>query len=409
MKKQKSVPTRTPVKKTRIRTSKNPEIYLFPFYNVRHISCPEDLENGRKVYIGHAPISAIISLSTDENVRDYLVEAEGKKRRVPTQVHRAIKDTLENHSDNFSVLNSGVTIVARSCDINESQKRLELTRPSIINGSQTQGVIKDFFEKHKEEFAEGAFEPHVKFEIIVTDNDELIAEVSIARNFQNDVMTISIAGRLGQLDELEKSFQGERPGTKLKKSETKLSEDYIKTERLLQVITALIPEELWPKAGEMKKVYSYSQKTKCLRDFQEVYRKAKDLSDPEHKKYRRLYQFYLDIAAQAYDLYETWKSHQGFAGTRLRSIERDGREIKSVPDGIVFPILASLSAFAKETDDGWKIDPPSAFTEEELVKSAKSVYMDVANSNPNTMGKSKACYSSLYQITSIYKKLAQQQ
>lgn len=45
-------------------------------------------------------------------------------------------------------------------------------------------------------------------------------------------MTISIVGRLGQLDELEKSMQDQLPESKLKKSETRLSDDYVKTERL---------------------------------------------------------------------------------------------------------------------------------------------------------------------------------
>ena len=52
---------------------------------------------------------------------------------------------------------------------------LALTSASIINGSQTQGVIKDFLEK--------AAEPplvHVKFELIVTTDDEPIADISIA-------------------------------------------------------------------------------------------------------------------------------------------------------------------------------------------------------------------------------------
>lgn len=394
-------------KTTRVRTSVTRNTVQFTYYNVRKISSPEDLHNGRKVYIGHAPISEVINLPTDENVRDYLLEAEGRKRRVPTQVHRAIEDTLKNNSDSFSVLNSGVVIVARSCQVNESKKCLELTRPSIINGSQTQGVIRDFLKEHKEPFAEEDPEPHVKFEIIVTDNEDLIAEISIARNFQNDVMTISIVGRLGQLDELEKSLQTKLPGTKLKKSETKLSDDYVKTERLLQVIAALIPQELWVKSTEMNKVYTYSMKTKCLKEFQEVFKKAKDVSDPEYHEYRKLYQFYLDIAADAYNLYEEWKSHQGFAGTGLHCIEREGRKIKNVPDGIIFPILASLSAFAKKTKkEGWKIEPPDVFNEEELVRAAKSVFIDIAHSNPNTMGKSKACYSALYQITSIYKKLS---
>lgn len=382
-----------------------PVVY-FQYHNVRHISSPEDLENDRRIYVGNAPLKSILDLPTDENVRDYLLEAEGKKRRVPTQVHKAILDTLENNPQNFSVLNSGVVVVARNCEIDEKNKRLELTKPSIINGSQTQGIVKDFLENLEDVESLYKINPHIKFEIIVTNSPDLIAEISIARNFQNDVMTISIAGRLGQLNELEKSFQAKLPGTKLKKSETKLSEDYIKTERLLQVIAALIPEELWLKSGDMNKVYTYSMKTKCLKDFQNVYKKAQNKEDPDHIKYLELYQFYLDIAAEAYVLYNKWKTHQGFAGTRIHKIERDKGKIKDVPDGIIFPILASFSAFAVKTNNGWTIAPPKLFNEEEIIQAAKSVYQDIANRNPWIMGKSKACYSALYQITSIYKKIS---
>lgn len=377
--------------------------FRFTYHSIRHISSPEDLNNNRKVYIGHAPITDIIDLPTDENVRDYLLEAEGKKRRRPTQVHKAILDTLENNPQNFSVLNSGIVIVARNSTIDEKSKYLVLEKPSIINGSQTQGVIRDFLNGDK---SNDYKEIHIKFELIVCDTEDLIAEISIARNFQNDVMTLSIAGRLGQLDELEQSLQNKVPEASLQKSETKLSDDYIKTERLLQVITALIPEEIWPKSGDFNKVYTYSMKAKCLKDFQEIYKRAHDNEDTDHKKYRDLYQFFLDVSAQALDLYEKWKNHQGFIGTGIRSIKRDGRQVKEVPDGIVFPIIASLSAFARKKKSGWEIVPPSIFNDDELIRAAKSVYQEIANSNPWNMGKSRACYSALYQITSIYSKLS---
>jgi len=388
--------------------------FPFKYYSVRNVSCPEDTENNRKVYFGHAPISSLLDLSTDANVRGYLLEAEGKQRRRPTQVHKAIQDTLENTQHNFSILNSGIVIVARDCEIDEKDKFLKLTRPSIINGAQTQGVISDLFKKNILKIDGTPI--HVKFEIIVTDDEELIAEISIARNFQNDVMSISIAGRLKILDELEKSFQAKLPETKLQKSETQLSDDYIKTERLLQVIAALIPEELWLKSGDFNKVYTYSRKAACLKEFQELFEMAHIMSDPQHPlrlandskfgKHVQLYEFYLDIAAQAWELYEHWKRHQGFYGTRLRAIERDDNgQIKEVPDGIVFPILASLSVFAKKTRTGWKIQPPSAFNDKELIEAAATAYQEMADSNPNVMGKTKACYSSLSQITSIFKRL----
>ncbi len=379
----------------------------FPFYSLRNVSCPEDIENGRKVLFGQAPATSILDLPTDENVRDYLLEAEGRKRRKPTQVHRAIRDTLDNTPHNFSVLNGGVSIVARDYDVDEKKKVLWLSKPSIINGSQTQGVLKDYYQDMRQN--DDAPLIHIKFELIVTEDDALIAETSIARNFQNDVMTVSIAGRLGQLKELEKSVQREYPDYKLRQSETQLSDDYIATERLIQVITALTPEELWPKPGEYgnpNKTYTYAMKTKCLKDFQDVFRKAKDESDSEHAKYRNLYQFYLDIAPQAYELHERWKTHEGFVGTRLRSIEREGRTIKEIPDGIIFPILAALSAFAEKTPEGWRIVPPESFSDEEIISAATTVYQEIADHNPQTMGKSKACYTQLYQLTSLYKRLS---
>lgn len=181
-------------------------VFYVPFHTIRNISSPDDLSQDRKIYVGHFPITSILDIPTDENVRDYLLEAEGKTRKRPTQVHRAILETLKNNAYNFSVLNGGLTIVARDFGIDEKKKILILNKPSIINGAQTQGVIKDFFKEHPS-IIEEDFKAYIKVEIIVTSDEDLIASVSIARNFQNDVMTISIVGRLGQLDELEEAMK----------------------------------------------------------------------------------------------------------------------------------------------------------------------------------------------------------
>lgn len=192
----------------------------------------------------------------------------------------------------------------------------------------------------------------------------------------------------------------------MKKSETKLSDDYVKSEKLLQVVTALIPRELWIQKGEPNKVYAYNMKSKCLKQFQEIYKKAKDKKDKDHSKYLELYQFYLDIAGDAWEMYNKWKTHIGFKGSRIRKIEKDNRgNIKSIPDGIIFPILASLSEFVNNKNGVWQYDPPKFFTEDKLINAAINTYFDIANHNPMAMGKSKACYSALNQITQIYKSL----
>jgi len=380
----------------------------FPYHSCRNITCPDDEEAGRKVFSGHAPLTSIFELQTEENVRDYFLEADGMQRRRPTQVNEAILDTLSERPGNFSVLSGGVVIVARGVENDDKKRQLRLIRPNIINGSQTQGVILDYFrycEKNHLEFPD----VHIKYELVVTDNEDLIAEISIARNYQNNVMAISIAGRLGQLNELEARLKDGNPEARLKKKETERDTDkYIDTEKLLQVIAALTPSELWPKQNEAdnpNKVYTYSMKAKCLKDFQEIYKSAKDTSAKDHKIALERYEYYLDIAPQALELYEKWKHHQGFKGTGIRTIERDeAREIKDVPDGIIFPIIAALSPFVHRTATGWVLAYPSLF-DRELINAAARALKEIANHNPWNMGKSKACYSSIYQLTSLYKKL----
>jgi AIPR protein len=384
-----------------------------PFFSIRNITAPEDKENNRTVLTGKIPISSILDIPTGENVRGYLVDAEGKVRKTMTQFHKAILNTLKNNPQDFSVLNGGIVIVARSYKVDEGKKVLELYKPSIINGSQTQGVIKDFLKE-----LDGTFESlipnvHVTFELIVTSDDDLIGEISISRNYQNDVLPLSIAGRRGRLDELDEALKKQKPETKLQKSETQLSEDFEKTERVLQVIAALTPAELWMpkvKPDEMpNKTFTYSAKAKCLRLFQEIWGKSKDTSDPEHEDYKKLYEFYLDIVGQAVDLHEEWKSHQGFNGSGLKNgFKRDERgNIIEVPDGVIFPVLSSLSVFAKKTEHGWRIIPPRMFTAKDLINAVKPAFIEMASSNPNVMGKSKACYAQLYQITSLYKRLSE--
>jgi hypothetical protein len=50
------------------------------------VSAIPDIANNRKVLCGHIPANQILALPTNENVREYLVDAVGKKKRALTQV-----------------------------------------------------------------------------------------------------------------------------------------------------------------------------------------------------------------------------------------------------------------------------------------------------------------------------------
>lgn len=379
-------------------------VSVVPFHSIRNIASPEDVQERRQVYAGQMPIRGVINLPTNENVRGYLVEAEGKQRKSPTQVHLAIRETLNERPSVFAVLNSGIVIVAKSSEIDEKTRELKLVKASIINGSQTQGEIKDYLIRGGD-----GEETHIKFELIVTDDDDLVADISIARNFQNDVQLLSIAGRKGELEDLEAALLQSRPDLRLSKSESQRPSDennLVSTEKLLQVLAALLPKDLWWKQGDYLKTYTYSAKATCLKDFRKIYEAAKDKTDPSHEKMLEVYTYYLEMAGTAWSLYEEWKSHQGFRGTGLRSIERNNMEIVEIPDGIIFPILSALSNFVvKPKRSTWKFQKPVELEDDMLIASAKRAYIDIAKSKPEIMGKSRACYFGLDEITSIYKRL----
>jgi hypothetical protein len=162
------------------------------------------------------------------------------------------------------------------------------------------------------------------------------------------------------------------------------------------------------------KVFAYSQKTRCLKLFQRIVEGRGDSRELD-----AIYRYFLDMAGPAWKLYEKWKAHPNFRGTRLRSIERENGAIADVPDGIVFPILSALSVFVDPPGRflpkggsiarrrfSWAFRPVEKFDEQELIDAAAQVYMEIADHNPQTMGKSKACYSALQRITAIYARLA---
>ena len=381
--------------------------FTFDYQTLRTISSPDDTKENRKVFSGNAKARSYMGLPENENVRDYLLNAPGRKTRRTTEVHREIRDTLLNRPNLFPVLNSGITIVCRGATVDDKKKTITLMKPSIINGSQTRGELQHYLEGFDGK-EDAPYDVYCKFEIIVTTDDELIAEISISRNFQNDVARLSIAGRREQLDELESSIQKVHPDFQLRKKETQFTDDFYDTEKLIQVITALVPSELWMKERESKdprKTYTYSGKSKCLKEFQQLHSDVK--ADEVPPKKQALYEYFIDIAPTAYEVYEKWKAHQGFRGTALRSIDRtDAGEILRVPDGILFPILASLSAFMTKEGGKWKYSPPASFSDEDIIQAAVSQYKDTARHNPTTMGKTQSIYSSLLQITSIFKRLA---
>src|SRR5205807_1981730 len=158
------------------------------------------------------------------------------------KVHEAIADTIRDNPDTFIVLNSGFTICAHDCTVNEEKKLVQIKNGSLINGAQSQGEIQRYLQECSErgDTPEAFF---VRVEIIVVDEPSFVADVAIARNTATKVSELAQAGKRQKFEDLEVGFQRMFPGTKLRKSDTDPA-DTIDTERVIQLCTALMPQEL---------------------------------------------------------------------------------------------------------------------------------------------------------------------
>ncbi len=108
------------------------DAFEFPYITCRNISGPEDDAAGRKVYSGHAPASSVLSLEDDDNVREYLADAHGEQKNMPTLVHQAIRKTLEDQPDQFSILNGGMVIVARAVEVDDKRRAASRLRSGFL-------------------------------------------------------------------------------------------------------------------------------------------------------------------------------------------------------------------------------------------------------------------------------------
>ena len=385
------------------------------FESIRNVTSPEEKENGSRTFVMNLPAEEILKVDTVHNLRDYIPAHTGKRRN---GVHTAIANTIENNPTRFITLHSGFVISAADVKVDDEAKKLTLRRASLINGAQSQGEIRRYFDI----CAEKKEEPNrfnVRAEVIVDSDSEFIVETAIARNTSTQVAALSQAGKRKAFDALENGFQRFYPKLKLRKSETDTEPDFVDTERLLQLCTALMPDELIDGTFVANKLKAYKQRAQCRADFEEAAfatladrdRAEHDYSEEELKKLIAKHQYYVDIAPQAWKSYQYWRSNPKWAGKYLQertsAIVRDEGE-HTVADGIVFPILSALSLFVQKKKGQWTLDVPRIFRDEMMIDAALSQLRVTCGSKVYLMGRSAGVYESLRLIPAMVQDLLQQ-
>lgn len=367
------------------------------YESIRNLTSPEEKSNQVQTYFANVPAREILKLDTNRNLRNYIPNYSGKSRNT---VHKEIADTICNAPDKFINRNGGFTVTASDIYINNDKKEALVTNPSIINGAQSKGEIQRYLEKMDSE----AHSFHVRVEFIVNPNSEHSNEVAIARNTSTNVQRISIAGSKGCFEELEASFQQGYPQQKLRKSETELDDSVINTRKLIQVISALMPQELIEKKSTHPARKSFVNIAQCLLNFEKIYEEKKKGDLNAIKRY----QFFIDMAATAWAEYLYWQEHKDWIGHRLMSqkvIERDGKKHK-VSDGVVFPILGAISSFVEKNPKTkkWEIYKPNILDDTLVINIAVGQIRNL-NNDPILMGRTPAAYEALMIVPQTYQSM----
>ena len=365
-------------------------------FNVNHVEVGYELlrnittENQKKaqqtVLVGIVNSDQLVDLPDQDNVRRFL----GNQNRATGAVQQAIERGLEERPSEFSMLNGGVTIIAKAMKYHEDGKRLLLVGPSIINGSQSRGVMRVYHQN-----PENPPVP-VKVEIIITTDDDLIADISIARNFQNKVKNMSIAGRQGAFDSLNISLENSNKPYRLNTDESQ--KDGIDPSLAIQVLFLLMPNSFWDthfSKVKYQKSAIYSSTAKWLDLFATKYKESIEGNADSLE----VMKYFDDLVPEALEFYFSWKKSQEFKGQRIMNgITRDDNsDIVKVSNAWVFPILSGYSVFVEQNSNGkWVINTPADFDPQKLITVAKNIYTQ--KPDPNALGKNPLAYTMIEMI-----------
>jgi hypothetical protein len=369
------------------------------YIKIRDVTTKDEEANGASTYVAVLPAAEILKIGTDGNLRSYIPAHEGKKRNL---VHKAIAKTIRQNSERFSQMNSGFLIGASKITVDDNKKTATLRHASVNNGAQSQGEIKRYFDEC-EKLGEMPVDFAIRCELSVEPDTATRTSIAVARNTATKIEGISIAGKHGYFEDLAVSFGKAHPQLELARSETDVEDKFVDTRLLLQILWAMMPDELAPdhRRSMEARMRAYKNAAYCLQDFMEIY----DARRTDEGNAAR-YNYFFDMAGIGWREYDRWRTHELWNDKRLlerlrQAVRGDDGIIKEISDGIVFPILSALSRFVKRNRAGhWKMAYPKVFQDEDMLIAARR-QLKQCDGRPMLMGRSGAAYEALMTLTEM--------
>jgi hypothetical protein len=195
-----------------------------------------DIKGVSEAYLGVIPFNEYLKLIQDgnhtihsifdDNVRDF----QGNN-----SVNKKIKGTLESKDfDLFCVLNNGVTVVSTS--ITPAGNRFTIRDYQVVNGCQTSHVLHDC------QNIEGIEQVNVPIKIIVTENEDIKTNITLATNSQTEVKTEQLEALSVFQKRLELYFNAEKTNIPLfyeRRSQQYNSNSGIKRTQIISIPTQI--------------------------------------------------------------------------------------------------------------------------------------------------------------------------
>tara|TARA_B100000161_G_scaffold120484_1_gene85523 strand:- start:165 stop:1361 length:1197 start_codon:yes stop_codon:yes gene_type:complete len=377
---------------------------------VKNTTSPEEKKNGSMHYTIVCALKEILNLNVFENLRIAYTSDESIKRITPK--HKEIYQSFEDAPDRFIQRHSGFTVICNEIKVSSPQEyginTVTLDNASLINGAQTQDLLKNLLEDY--EGVEAYENVNIRVEVLVEKAQDERIEIAIARNTSTNVTNLSIMGKKRYFDPLEIGVTNILGNDyKLQKSET---DDGIPTQTLLQTLRTMTPKEIRDEYKSLKDspVKSYSGKAMVLNEYKDMVDAEANGRVKNSRFESSVLNYYRSFAGYAWIEYGKWSSDKDWIplwkkSDNYKKIGKYNQKDDSfdLTWAILCPLLYGLQHFLYEEKSGsWKIKYSNSFDKKAYMNFVLDRFKD-SGFEPQTFAKDRAYYQDLYIFVSDYK------
>ena len=377
---------------------------------VKNTTSPEEKKNGSMHYTIVCSLKEILNLNVFENLRIAYTSDESIKRITPK--HKEIYQSFEDAPDRFIQRHSGFTVICNEIKVSSPQEyginTVTLDNASLINGAQTQDLLKNLLEDY--EGVEAYENVNIRVEVLVEKAQDERIEIAIARNTSTNVSNLSIMGKKRYFDPLEIGVTNILGNDhRLQKSET---DDGIPTQTLLQTLRTMTPREIRDEYKSLKDspVKSYSGKAMVLNEYKDMVDAEANGRVKNSRFESSVLNYYRSFAGYAWIEYGKWSSDKDWIplwkkSDNYKKIGKYNQKDDSfdLTWAILCPLLYGLQHFLYEEKSGsWKIKYSNSFDKKAYMNFVLDRFKD-SGFEPQTFAKDRAYYQDLYIFVSDYK------